>query len=46
MKLKKFSRGCAHNEEEFGFHSNSLWVYYAKMDVVGRPDGAEAVMET
>lgn len=46
MKPKKLSRGRTHKEEEFGFHSDSLRVYYAKMDVVGRPDGADAVMET
>lgn len=38
MKLGKFSRGCAHNEEEFGFHSSSHGGYHSKMGMVGRPD--------
>lgn len=38
MKLENFSRGYAHNEEEVGFHSNSLWMNYTKMNMAGRPD--------
>lgn len=38
MKLGKFSRGCAHTEEEFELSSKSCWGYHAKTGLVGKSD--------